>query len=489
MAGKVDKSDLGYLGSDFQNKLVKCFVEYPNFFNEIYPIVEQNSFTDPLLRTFVGTLKDYYKKENVVPSYETIKIQLRKNSTSEIELNEWETLVEKLKGLTLEGNTVVRENALKFFKQQRLIKAANKILEKAGSGDIDQYEECQKIIDEALNVGEDEDLGHSVYDFKESALSSDYSVPIPTGIKGLDDILGGGLDKGKLGLMMAALGVGKTTYSTAISFHAATAKSKLNDNKGWKVLQIYFEDDNSDIARKHFARMTQTESRIIKRCDEAQREEIIEKVENFSDKDLLKNNLKLMKLKTGEVSASDIEMKIKKLINKGFKPDMVIIDYFECLVPEKGGFSTDTNWDREGRTMRKLENMAHDLNIALWVTTQGGRNSITAEILTSDMGAGSIKKQQIAHVIISVARNLDGQNSNSATMCVLKNRGGLAGKTFHNIIYNNGTCTISCEEMEEYDMPAWEEKEQELGEKRRTELTRSLRNKDEKKFTLVNESK
>lgn len=489
MAGKVDKSDLGYLGSDFQNKLVKCFVEYPNFFNEIYPIVEQNSFTEPLLRTFVGTLKDYYQKENVVPSYETIKIQLRKNSTSEIELNEWESLVEKLKSLSLEGNTVVRENALKFFKQQRLIKAANKILEKAGSGDIDQYEECQKIIDDALNVGEDEDLGHSVYDFKESALSTDYSIPIPTGIKGLDDILGGGLDKGKLGLMMAALGVGKTTYSTAISFHAATAKSKLNDNKGWKVLQIYFEDDNSDIARKHFARMTQTESRIIKRCDEAEREEIIEKVENFSDKDLLMNNLKLMKLKTGEVSASDIEAKIKKLINKGFKPDMVIIDYFECLIPEKGGFSTDTNWDREGRTMRKLENMAHDLNIALWVTTQGGRNSITAEILTSDMGAGSIKKQQIAHVIISVARNLDGQNSNSATLCVLKNRGGLAGKTFHNIIYNNGTCTISCEEMEEYDMQDWEEKEKELSEKRRTELTRSLAKKDEKKFTLVNGSK
>ena len=35
MAGKVDKSDLGYLGIDFQKKLVKCFVEYPNFFNEI----------------------------------------------------------------------------------------------------------------------------------------------------------------------------------------------------------------------------------------------------------------------------------------------------------------------------------------------------------------------------------------------------------------------------------------------------------------------
>lgn len=489
MAGKVDKSDLGYLGIDFQKKLVKCFVEYPNFFNEICPIVEQNSFTDSLLRTFVGTLKDYYQKENVVPSYETIGFLLRKNANSEIEITEWETLIGELKSLTLEGNTVVRENALKFFKQQRLIKAANKILEKAGLGDIDQYEECQKIIDEALRVGEDDDLGHSIYEFKESALSGEYSIPIPTGIKGLDETLGGGLDKGKLGLMMAALGVGKTTYSTAISFHAATNKSQLNDNKGWKVLQIYFEDDNSDIARKHFARMTQIESRIIKRCDQAQKDEILEKADRFPEKDLLAENLRLLKLKTGEISASDIENRIKKLINSGFKPDMVIIDYFECLVPEKGGFSTDTNWDREGRTMRKLENMAHDLDIALWVTTQGGRNSITADVLTADMGAGSIKKQQIAHVIISVARNLDGQNSNSATMCVVKNRGGLAGKTFHNIIYNNGTCTISCEETEEYDLPDWEKKEEELDEKRRTDMARSLRVKDEKKLTLVNNSK
>ena len=58
-----------------------------------------------------------------------------------------------------------------------------------------------------------------------------------------------------------------------------------------------------------------------------------------------------------------------------------------------------------------------------------------------------------------------------------------------NIIYNNGTCTISCEEVEEYDMPDWEKKEEELKEKRRTEMTRSLKMKDDKKFTLVNDSK
>lgn len=490
MAGKIDKSNLGYLGTEFQNKLVKCFIEFPDFFAEIYPIVEQNAFTDSQLRTFVGTLKDYYQKEKVVPTYETIGIQLRQKATLELELEEWDGLIKKLKDLDFEGTSIIKENALKFFKQQRLIKAANKILEKAGSGDIEQYEECQKIIDEALIVGEEEDLGHSIYEFKDSALSSDYSMPVATGIDGLDEVLGGGLDKGKLGLMMAALGVGKTTYSTAISFYAATHRCDLNNHQGWRVLQIYFEDDNVDITRKHFARMTQTEARIIRRCDKVQKDELREKIDNYPDRELLEKNLVIMKLKTGEVSASDIEKKIEKLINKGFYPDMVVIDYFECLVPEKGGYATDTNWDREGRTMRKLENIAVEKKIAMWVTTQGGRDSIVAEILTADKGSGSIKKQQISHVIISVARNLDGQSQNSATISVLKNRGGLAGKTFHNIKYDNGTCTISCDEVEVYDtIPEWEEKAKELDENKKTFLARELvaQQKNEKKVRLVSD--
>ena len=43
--------------------------------------------------------------------------------------------------------------------------------------------------------------------------------------------------------------------------------------------------------------------------------------------------------------------------------------------------------------------------------------------------------------------------------------------------------------MEEYDLPDWEKKEEELDEKRRTDMARSLRVKDEKKLTLVNNFK
>jgi len=468
MAKTVDKTNLGYLGVEFQYKLAKCIVEDVTFFPENSNIIDQNAFTESLLRTFVGTVRDYYNKENTVPSYDIILMALRRKANSEIEIEEWEALVKKLKNTSFEGFNLVKESASRFFKQQKLIKAANMILEKAGNGNIDQYDDCRKIFEDALMSGDEDDMGHSIYDLKDKALSNEYTVSIPTGIHALDDVLGGGLDKGKLGLMMAALGVGKTTYSTAISSYASTHKCDMNNHSGWKVLQIYFEDDDVDITRKHFSRLTNFEAKNLKRCNEAERAEIGDILEKHPDKELLKQNLKLLRLRTGEVTASQLERKILKLKNKGFNPDLVIIDYFECLAHEKSGEPNESEWTKEGKTMRKLENMAKDLNLAIWITSQGGRDSIVTDILTANKGSGSIKKQQIAQVIISVARDLAGQNNNSATLSVLKNRSGGSGHVFHNIIYDNGTSTISCTEVQQYDtLMEWKVEEAKLVEESR----------------------
>lgn len=472
---QTDRGNLGYLGLDYQFKLVKCFVEEPNFFSSLYNVVDQNYFTESLLRTFVGALKDYYKENNIVPSYDIIQIILNKRSKTEIELQEWADLIDKLKKTTLEGYMLIKDSAVKFFKQQKLIKAAHKIIEKVGLGDVDQYDDCLNIIQDALAAGDDDDMGHSVFDFQEEALSKDYTVPIPTGISKLDEVLGGGLDKGKVGLFMGALGMGKTTYCTAIASYASTHKCDMNNNQGWKVLQICFEDDYVDIARKHISRITQIESSEVKKCDVVQKAEINSMLNSYADRNIMQNNLRLMKMRTGEITAGYIEKKIQKLTNQGWKPDLVLIDYFECLEYEKTSIANDTEWNREGKTMRKFENMAKDLNIAIWITTQGGRGSLAAEILTADKGGGSIKKQQIAQVIISVTRDLEGQSENSATLAVLKNRSGRAGKVFHNVKYDNGTSTISCDDVMEFDNKlAWEEEHEKIKETQRINVLREL---------------
>lgn len=452
MGKAIDKSTLGYLDVDFQYKLAKCFIEEPHFFGEISTIVDQNAFTDSLLRTFVGTLKDYYYKESVVPSYETMGTALKSKAKTTNELQEWTDLIDKLHFKTsLEGYTLVKDTALKFFKQQNLIKVANKILEIAGKGDIDRYDECQKLLDDASLAGNEDEFGFSPYDLEDKALSQEFKVPIPTGISKLDDALNGGLEKRKIGLIIGSAGFGKSTFSTCIASYAATYRCDLNNNEGYKVLQIYFEDDDVDIARKHFSKITGVEARNLTK-DRAQIEEIRQTLDNYEGKEMLQKNLKLKPFLAHTKSATDIGIFIKRLINTGWKPDLVIIDYFECLLAEKSGYSSDSEWKRQGDTIRKIENLAKELDIAIWVPTQGNKDSITSpDVVTMNQAGGSIIKVQAAHVVISIARSLEDIDNSRATLAVLKNRSGKSGTVFHNIRFDNGTSTISCDEVEEFD--------------------------------------
>lgn len=452
MGKAIDKSNLGYLDVDFQYKLAKCFIEEPHFFSEISNIVDQNAFTDSLLRTFVGTLKDYYYKESVVPSYETMGTALKSKAKTTNELQEWTDLIDKLHFKTsLEGYTLVKDTALKFFKQQNLIKVANKILEIAGKGDIDRYDECQKLLDDASLAGNEDEFGFSPYDLEDKALSQEFKVPIPTGISKLDDALNGGLEKRKIGLIIGSAGFGKSTFSTCIASYAATYKCQLNNYEGYKVLQIYFEDDDVDIARKHFSKITGIEARNLTK-DRTQIEEIRATLDNYDGKDMIQKNLKLKPFLAHTKSATDIGIFIKRLINTGWKPDLVIIDYFECLLVEKSGYSSDSEWKRQGDTIRKIENLAKELDIAIWVPTQGNKDSITSpDVVTMNQAGGSIIKVQAAHVVISIARSLEDIDNSRATLAVLKNRSGKSGTVFHNIRFDNGTSTISCDEVEEFD--------------------------------------
>ena len=167
MAGKaLSKDNLGYLGVDFQYKLIKAFVEDAGFFKELYPIVNQNVFSEPIMRVFVGVLKDYFKEWDNAPSYDTIKIILNSKARTDIDIEQNYSFIEKLQELSTDGIETVKEQGVKFFRQQNLIRISKEILSIAMEGDIDKYEECQKLFDEASTIGEEDDshLGDFVPD-------------------------------------------------------------------------------------------------------------------------------------------------------------------------------------------------------------------------------------------------------------------------------------------------------------------------------------
>lgn len=685
-----NRQNLGYLGEDFQYKLIHTFMDDKEFFKELNPIVDQNMFTNPSLKVFVGVMKEYYEREEAVPSYIMMEIALNDKSHNDIEKELYKSVLEKIKNTESDGVEYIRDLAAKFFKQQNIVKTANEILRIAGNGDTSKYEKCVELLSEAINKDNRENFGNSVFDDIGETLSDDYRTPIPTGIGKLDEALEGGLGKGELGVIIGSSSFGKaqplsskiltpngwqymgdisvgdtvlspkgtyhsiigiypqgirpiykvslsngtscecdiehlwgvfadgkyevitlneilnrglikdgqymfavptvnslsfkakeikqdlylygqniltsdfnedylfgshenrtellrgiidaigkididenytidgltsiaskyihmlvtllsgkskiikdqdstykvvfhfhnnnnerlpniisveyvrddeaqcimvdsddhlyitddlivthnTSLTTAMASYAATYKCAQNNNNGYRVLQIIFEDRVKQIQRKHIGRITGIEAKDLSKPSNLENVQKI--LESYQDYDLLDANLKIVRFPTGEMSALAIYRYIKKLINNGFHPDLVIIDYFECLM-HSGDAHSSNEYEKEGKTMRKLESMASELNLALWVPTQGTKDSVNLELVTMDKAGGSFKKIQIAHIVMSIARTMEDIESNKATIALLKNRAGKSGKVFNNVEFNNGTCRISTDNVEEFD--------------------------------------
>ena len=79
-----------------------------------------------------------------------------------------------------------------------------------------------------------------------------------------------------------------------------------------------------------------------------------------------------------------------------------------------------------------------------------------------DKAGGSFKKIQVAHIVMSIARSNEDIAENRATIAILKNRSGKAGKVFNNVDFNNGTCRISTADCDDSldSMFAFDEKRQ-----------------------------
>lgn len=64
-------------------------------------------------------------------------------------------------------------------------------------------------------------------------------------------------------------------------------------------------------------------------------------------------------------------------------------------------------------------------------------SSISSEVVTTDQMGGSIKKAQVGHVIITVAKTLQQKEMNLATIAITKSRLGKDGVVFENCKFNN----------------------------------------------------
>jgi replicative DNA helicase len=156
-------------------------------------------------------------------------------------------------------------------------------------------------------------------------------------------------------------------------------------------------------------------------------------------KNTMPNKLILKKLPSDTMTMNQIKNQVRKMIADGTKVDLITLDYIDCVVPDN--LKTD-EWKAEGSVMRHFEAMCHELGLAGWTATQGNRSSISSEVVTTDQMGGSIKKAQVGHVIISVAKTLQQKEMKLATIAITKSRLGQDGVVFENCKFDNELLVI-----------------------------------------------
>ena len=422
------KKNFDYLGNTFQIQLLNQLIVDKTFSNSIMDVLDPTYFDNKYFKIILQLTKEYYKKYESTPSFDTLEQLIKSEITQELVLKIVIDTLKQVKDAPFEGSVFVQEKALKFCKQQELQKAMEKAQKIITDGDFESYDKVEGLVRDALQVGQTDSGVTDIFSGLDEVLNEDYRHPIPMGIPGIDKLLKGGLAKGEIGVILAPTGVGKTTILTKIANTAF--------NLGYNVLQIFFEDNPKIVQRKHFTLWTGIEPDNLNQ----HREKVISKVEEI--KNTMTNELKLIKLASDTYNMSQIKNIVRKMIADGTKVDLIMLDYIDCITPES---SSKDEWKAEGSVMRGFEAMCHELNLVGWTATQGNRSSISSEVVTTDQMGGSIKKAQVGHVIISIAKSLQQKEMNLATIAITKSRLGKDGVVFENCKFNNELLEIDIE--------------------------------------------
>ena len=422
-------SNFGYLGYNLQIKLLNQIITDKKYCQNIIDVIDAKYFDNQYFKLIAQMTKEYHEKYQTTPTFETLTQLTKIEVDSEMAKKTIFDMITEVQNASLEDYLWVQEKGLKFCKQQELKKAIGKVNKILEQGDFESYDKCEEYIREAIRVGENTDSCLDVFDDIAEALEEDYRNPIPTGINGIDNLLDGGLAKGEIGVFLAPTGVGKTTILTKL---ANTAY-----NLGFNVLQIFFEDNPKVIQRKHITCWTG----IPQREQVERRDEVLEKIIPYRDR----GKLILEKLPSDRITINVIKNKIRKLQAEGNKFDMILLDYIDCVVPDRG-FSDE--WKGEGLVMRQFETMCNEFDLVGWTAAQGNRSSISSEVVTTDMMGGSIKKAQVGHVIVSIAKTLQQKDLGLATIAMVKSRVGKDGVVFENCKFDNETLVIDTEQSQ-----------------------------------------
>jgi len=320
-----------------------------------------------------------------------------------------------------------------FIKQRAIYNAVKKTVDDYSNGSANPNDTL-KLFDQACNISLVDNLGLDLFNqidkFAEDVSKSDECIS--TGWKWLDTKLNGGfLSKGRaLYVFSGQTNVGKSIFLGNIAANIAA--------QGKTVIVISLEMPETVYGKRISSKITKIPvNELSNRTSELKETLNAYKEQNPNARIIFKE------FPPKSVTVGHIKAFIKKLINKGIKPDAVVLDYLNLIASTEG----DNSYEKVKDITEQTRALSYVFECPFISATQLNRSGINKEPdldnISESMGLG-----HTADVIISIFREDGDDQLGILRTSMMKNRfGDKSGVQLMRIEYL--TLTL-CEETDHF---------------------------------------
>lgn len=410
-------NDYGY---GFQTKVIASLLTDRTFTDNIIDILVPDYFDSSSLKWLCKNTLFYFKEYRTVPTLDVFKVQLSNVASESEQVEIKSTLKAVWTNIDSDDLQFVKEQTIEFCKNQVLKAVILKSVDYLKQG---KFDNIKTEVDAALKICQgDKNFGHDYLNDIDYRYTDEAEVErIGTGWEVLDDLTGGGLGKGKFGIIMAPTGIGKSWLLCGLG--AAALKA------GKTVVHYTLELDENYVAKRYDAILTGTPMDDLKYSVNETKRRLKE----------YKGSVHIKYFPAGTLTFNALESHLDKFIMGGIQPDLVILDYAELMQID---YSANMREDKVlGELYKNLRGLASLKNFALWSGDQTNRGSSTKDIIEGDGISNAYAKLFALDFMMSISRRPKDKVKNTARCFVGKNRMGPDGLTFP-MLFDTSTATF-----------------------------------------------
>lgn len=404
----MSKEDFSQYGKDFQETFCQLMLVDRPFADQMLEVLDINFLELRYLQVFVELIANYREKYSVHPTEKIMTSILRtelenQNDSVQQQIRNFFARISKSE---IEESEYIKATSLDFCRKQKLKEAmmkSVKLLQRSS------FDEIAEVINGALKLGSDSNFGHDyIKDFEQRFVYKARN-PVATGWDELDNITHQGLGIGELGVVIAPTGAGKSMALVHLGAQALIA--------GKNVVYYTLELSETVVGSRFDSCITNVPLGDLR----TYKEEIYEKLQNIEGKLIIKE------YPTKSSSVTTLKNHVEKLVNRGFKPDVILVDYGDLLRPT----STLREKRHELETIyEQLRGLAQSYKCCIWTASQTNRSGLNAEVITMESISEAFNKCFVADFIFSISRTAEDKVNNEGRIFVAKNRNGIDGVVY-----------------------------------------------------------